>query len=56
MIAGINERAELVPLRVPQFRKAMAQHDQRAGACLSAVHPDSVSFNESMRQRWHGHW
>ncbi len=42
MVAGLGQRLQLMPPRVPGFGKAVAQHDQRAGALLGDVHLDAV--------------
>lgn len=45
---------QLMPPRVPTFRKAMAQEDERALALFCDVHPDAIGLNEAMLQP--GHW
>jgi hypothetical protein len=44
----ISERWYLVPPRIPAFREAMTENDQRPLALLGEVHPNPVGIHESM--------
>ena len=44
--AGLRERRYLMAPRIPGFRKAVAQNDQRPLAGLDVVHPDTVGLTK----------
>jgi hypothetical protein len=49
-----GERSDLMAPRIPAFRKAMAQHDQRPGTLLGDIDADAVGFNDPLRRLCHG--
>ena len=54
--AGIGERGDLVPPRVPALREAVAHHDERAAAGLGDVHVDAVRLDGAVLDLGHGAW
>ena len=53
MEAGFGEGAELVAPRIPAFRKAVAEHDERARPGFGDVHADAVGLDRTVSDLGH---
>src|ERR1700722_18526017 len=49
----LRERRYLMAPGIPEFRKSMAQNDQRPLAQLDIMHPDAVGLDEMMGRLAH---
>ena|SRR5215469_7796233 len=53
MIAGVGQRGQLIPPRVPQLGVPMKLDDERLLPSLCDVHADAVALNSPMRDVSH---